>query len=192
MVLAADARERAVDPERHEITHAVIRNLYKLLAYKDEYEVARLYLQPAFDASMRTTFANPRQVRYQLHPPLLRALGLDRKLSLRPAVARPAFRALRALRRLRGTPFDLFGYAKLRRTERELIGWYQDLVTRSLERLRPHNHDLVVALANLPDRIRGYEHIKLASAAATKTEADRLLDQLERRRLPLLGSSEAS
>jgi len=191
-VLAADARERAVDPERHEITHAVIRNLYKLLAYKDEYEVARLYLQPAFDASMRTTFANPRQVRYQLHPPLLRALGLDRKLSLRPAVARPAFRALRALRRLRGTPFDLFGYAKLRRTERELIGWYQDLVTRSLERLRPHNHDLVVALANLPDRIRGYEHIKLASAAATKTEAERLLDQLERRRLPLLGSSEAS
>jgi len=187
-VLAADARERAVGPERHEVTHAVIRNLYKLLAYKDEYEVARLYLQPAFDASVRATFANPRQVRYQLHPPVLRGLGLDRKLSLSPAAARPAFRALRALRRLRGTPFDPFGYAKLRRTERELIGWYQDVVARALERLRPDNHDLVAALADLPDRIRGYEHVKLANVTATRAEAERLLEQLAHRRLPLLGT----
>src|SRR4029450_13745958 len=116
---------------RHEVTHAVIRNLYKLMAYKDEYEVARLHLKPAFHAGPPKLFSPPPRLPSPLHPPPLRALGLRRKLRLGPWF-RPALRALRAVRRLRGTPFDPFGYAAVRREERRLVPWYRDLVIRAL------------------------------------------------------------
>jgi indolepyruvate ferredoxin oxidoreductase len=110
-------------------------------------------------------------VAWHLHPPLLRALGLRRKLRLGPWF-RHALGALRALRRLRGTPFDPFGYAAVRREERRLVPWYRDLVTGALS--GADGHDAAVQLARLPESIRGYEDIKLRSVAAARARADAL------------------
>jgi indolepyruvate ferredoxin oxidoreductase len=169
-VLVTAAREEAVAPGRQDVTHAVIRNLYKLMAYKDEYEVARLHLKPALRAGMRGLFAAPRRIHWHLHPPLLRALGLRRKLRLGPWFA-PALRALRALRRLRGTAFDPFGYAEVRREERRLVPWYRDIVVAALAAPGPDAHDRAIQLARLPESIRGYEDIKLRSIAKVRGQA---------------------
>src|SRR5690606_2293347 len=101
------------------LAEAVARNLYKLMAYKDEYEVARLSLAPEVAAAVRARSGDGARVRYRLHPPILRALGLRRKLSL-GRWFRPVLALLAALRRLRGTPFDPFGHTHVRRVEREL------------------------------------------------------------------------
>ena len=167
------AREAAIAPGRHDVTHAVIRNLYKLMAYKDEYEVARLHLKPAFHAGTRGLFAAPRRLSWHLHPPLLRALGLKRKLRLGPWF-RHALRALRALRRLRGTPYDPFGYAAVRREERRLVPWYRGLVVEALDAAGPDAHAAAVELARLPESIRGYEDIKLRSIARARERAEQL------------------
>ena len=172
-VLDVAAREEAMAPGRREVTHAVIRNLYKLMAYKDEYEVARLHLKPAFQAGTRGLFAAPRRLVWHLHPPLLRALGLRRKLRLGPWFA-PALRALRALRRLRGTPFDPFGYAAMRREERRLVPWYRELVAGALDGLGADGHAAAVELARLPESIRGYEDIKLRNLAQARVRAEQL------------------
>ena len=104
-------------------------------------------------------------------------MGLKRKLKLGPWF-RPAFATLRSLRRLRGTPLDVFGYAKVRRVERELPGEYRALVTGALAHLTPETHATVAALADLPDVVRGYEDIKLDNVARFRAEADRLLADL--------------
>src|SRR5207248_6609709 len=108
-----------------------------------------------------------------LQPPLLRALGLKRKLALGPWVV-GLFRALRATRRLRGTPLDPFGYARVRRTERALIGEYRRAVAEALATLSPDSYERAVQLAELPDQVRGYEEIKLASVARFRAELERL------------------
>ena len=172
-VLVTAAREEAVAPGRRNVTHAVIRNLYKLMAYKDEYEVARLHLKPVLRAGMRGLFAAPRRVHWHLHPPLLRALGLRRKLRLGPWFA-PALRALRALRRLRGTALDPFGYAEVRREERRLVPWYRELVAAALDGSGADAHDRAVEQARLPESIRGYEDIKLRTIAKVRGVGVRL------------------
>jgi indolepyruvate ferredoxin oxidoreductase len=166
-VLVAAAREVALAPGRSDVTHAVIRNLYKLMAYKDEYEVARLHLKAAFHVETRGLFAAPRRLSWHFHPPLLRALGLKRKLRLGPWFA-PALRALRRLRRLRGTAFDPFGYAHVRREERRLVPWYREVVSSALDGPGPDAHETALELARLPDAIRGYEDIKLRSIAKVR------------------------
>ena len=176
LVLVVAGREEAMAPGRSDVTHAVIRNLYKLMAYKDEYEVARLHLKPALRAGMRGLFQTPRRVHWHLHPPLLRALGLRRKLRLGPWFA-PALRALRALRRVRGTPVDLFGYAAVRREERRLIPWYRELVTTALDATGPDAHAAALALARLPESIRGYEDIKLRAIAKVRGQASTLISK---------------
>jgi indolepyruvate ferredoxin oxidoreductase len=108
-------------------------------------------------------------VAWHLHPPLLRALGLRRKLRLGPWFA-PVLRALRALRRLRGTAFDPFAYAHVRREERRLVPWYRELVSTALEG-GPDAHEAAVELARLPEAIRGYEDIKLRSIAKVRGQA---------------------
>ncbi|GAA3529229.1 indolepyruvate ferredoxin oxidoreductase family protein [Amycolatopsis ultiminotia] len=141
---------------------AVARNLYKLMAYKDEYEVARLSLDPRLIAEIEAEFGVGSRFSYRLHPPVLRALGMRRKISLGGRSFRPVLRVLRAARVLRGTPFDVFGPAKVRRLERELIGEYREAVTRALD-LAAHDEQRLVELAGLPDLVRGYEHLKLAN-----------------------------
>ena len=158
---AASAREREVMGDRTELAEAVARYLYKLTAYKDEYEVARLHLRPGVADAMRDAVGDFAGYRILLHPPVLRSLGLKRKISLGP-VQRPALVVLKALRRLRGTPFDLFGYAKVRRVERDLIAEYRTLMEAELDSLTPATYERTTKLAQLPDVIRGYEDVKLA------------------------------
>jgi len=155
------AREAAVTGGEI-LARTVAENLYKLTAYKDEYEVARLSLDPALDAAVRAQFGDGARYQYRLHPPVLRALGLKHKISLGPW-ARPAFTALVAMRRLRGTALDPFGRTEVRRAERALIAEYREVVDTLLAGLTEGNHDLAVQIAALPDQIRGYEDIKLAT-----------------------------
>jgi indolepyruvate ferredoxin oxidoreductase len=144
------------------LARAVAENLYKLTAYKDEYEVARLSLDPALDAAVRAQFGEGARYQYRLHPPVLRAFGLKHKVSLGPWF-RPAFATLVAMRRVRGTWLDPFGRTEVRRTERALIAEYREVVEQLLAGLTEGNHDLAVQIAALPDMIRGYEEIKLAN-----------------------------
>jgi indolepyruvate ferredoxin oxidoreductase len=158
------AREAAV-AGGETLTRTVAENLYKLTAYKDEYEVARLSLDPALDEAVRAQFGDGARYQYRLHPPVLRALGLKHKISLGPW-ARPALAGLVAMRRVRGTRLDPFGRTEVRRAERALIVEYREVVDALLTGLTTGNHDLAVQIAALPDQIRGYEDIKLATVRA--------------------------
>jgi indolepyruvate ferredoxin oxidoreductase len=173
-VLEVRARELEVLPESRELTAAVIRNLYKLMAYKDEYEVARLLLRSRAAAEIDQMFHDDAKRSFNLHPPMLRARGLERKLELGPWF-RPFLGGLIPLRRLRGTRFDPFGRAEVRRTERELVTWYLTLVDTLLSNLTPRRHRLAVQLASAPDRIRGYEEIKMRSVSVVKQTAEKRL-----------------
>src|SRR5579863_4419265 len=148
-----------------ELTRAVAQYLYKLTAYKDEYEVARLSLDPALNEAVRAQFGDGARYSYRLHPPVLRALGLKHKVSLGPWF-RPAFATLVAMRRLRGTALDPFGRTEVRRTERALVTEYREVIDTLLAGLTEGNHDLAVQIAALPDLVRGYEEIKLATVRA--------------------------
>jgi indolepyruvate ferredoxin oxidoreductase len=169
------AEERCV-PGQTQLGEAVARYLFKLVAYKDEYEVARLLLKDEFFQRVRAEFGDDAQLAFNLHPPLLRAFGLRRKLCL-GAWFIPVLKALRALRSIRGTPLNIFGYAKVRRVERRLIGEYRQLIESLLADLAADNYRLAVQIAELPDLIRGYEDIKLASVEAFRRQAEVLLAQ---------------
>ena len=158
---AAGAERRVGSDGR--LTAAVAFGYHKLLAYKDEYEVARLLLHfPATDPSEGETT-------WLLHPPALRARGLGRKIRL-GSWSRPAMQALRASRRVRGTRFDPFGRTPLRRTERALPGEYADAIRSILPALSQSNLDAATGIARLPDRVRGYESVKERSVASYREE----------------------
>jgi indolepyruvate ferredoxin oxidoreductase len=175
--VVADA-ERAGLGAPGPLTDAYARNLFKLMAYKDEYEVARLSLDPALDEQVVAQFGEQARYSYRLHPPVLRALGLKKKITLGPWF-RPAFGLLYAGRRLRGTGLDVFGRTAVRRTERALPGEYHEAVTRALPRLSPATLPALVALAELPDMVRGYEHIKLGNVSRYREALRSALDDIE-------------
>lgn len=162
--------------ERHGwlLTEAVARNLHKLYAYKDEYEVARLLLDPAATEAAEAVAGPGAQVIWHLHPPLLRAMGVSRKLKV-GRWARPLLAALRRGKRLRGSAFDVFGYTALRRLERRLPGEYCEALTKVFDALDDTNHAEAVAIAVLPQGIRGYEHLKVRRATEYRAELDRRL-----------------
>jgi indolepyruvate ferredoxin oxidoreductase len=151
-----------VDPH-HEIACLVARGYHKLLAYKDEYEVARLHLKIDVGERAEAALGTKIDVRYHLHPPVLRALGMKRKIEVGPWI-KPAFRALRVARRVRGTAFDPFGRFALRRTERALPQEYTEAVDAALAAPTPAP-DRLREVASAPDLVRGYEHIKEANIA---------------------------
>jgi indolepyruvate ferredoxin oxidoreductase len=166
------AAEEARLPGSTAVTEAVARGLHKLTAYKDEYEVARLHVEglAALEPGSRVTF--------HLHPPLLRALGMERKLKLGGWFA-PVLRGMRHGRRLRGTPLDPFGHAHVRRVERALPGEYLAQVEHALARLTPATLPTALAVAELPDLVRGYEQIKLAGVARMRARAAELREAFE-------------
>ncbi|WP_242378711.1 indolepyruvate ferredoxin oxidoreductase family protein [Actinomadura luzonensis] len=172
-----EATERAGEEAGAAIALAYARGLHKLMAYKDEYEVARLHLDPAERARREREHGPDAVVSVLLHPPVLRAMGMKRKIELRRS-APVLFRGLRAARVLRGTALDVFGLAKVRRTERELVGEYRELVRAALARLGPGNAAAVAELAGLPELIRGYEDIKLARVAEFRERAAAALARL--------------
>jgi indolepyruvate ferredoxin oxidoreductase len=172
----ADEEQRRA-PGRTGVAEAVARHLHKLMAYKDEYEVARLHLDAAVRAELAARFGPAIRVSWHLHPPILRALGWKRKIRF-GAWFKPVLAALGALKGLRGTPFDVFGYAEVRRVERELVGEYRRTIEAALGRLGAQNHDTAVAIAELPDEIRGYERIKLDNVRRVREKAAQLLATL--------------
>jgi indolepyruvate ferredoxin oxidoreductase len=160
------------------LAEPVARYLFKLMAYKDEYEVARLLTRDGFEGQVREMWEEVETMAYNLHPPLLRALGWKKKVSLGPWFRFP-LRALAGMKRLRGTPFDIFGYASIRREERALILWYRELIRRVLEHVTGENLPMALEIASLPDQIRGYESIKMSSILAVKELAEEKLAALK-------------
>ncbi|MGH4021545.1 MAG: indolepyruvate ferredoxin oxidoreductase family protein [Pseudonocardiaceae bacterium] len=154
------AAERAVTGDTA-FSQAVARGLHKLTAYKDEYEVARLLTDPAFEARLAAEVPGGRRMRYRLHPPVLRAMGRGKKIALGPAW-RPVLRLLARGKALRGTPLDPFGHTALRKLERELRDEYRSMVQRLAADLTAGSYDTAVAAADAADLIRGYEDVKLA------------------------------
>ena len=161
--------EGARVPGRTRLTEAVARHLFKLMAYKDEYEVARLLLKQDLAAAVGAEYPDGVRVHYNLHPPILRALGWKTKIRLGRWFD-AVFRLLARAKGLRGTPLDPFGRARVRRVERELIGEYQALVDKALVELGPDTWERAVKLAELPDLIRGYEDVKLRNVARFRDE----------------------
>ena len=154
------------------LTEAVARYLFKLMAYKDEYEVARLHTDPAFLASIQAQFEGDFQLHYHLAPPLLakkNARGELQKQKFGPSV-RLVFQLLARLKGLRGTPFDPFGYQAERRAERALVAEYQDSISAVLPRLTAANHAAALAIARVPEQIRGYGPIKARHLAAARLQ----------------------
>jgi indolepyruvate ferredoxin oxidoreductase len=164
------AAERAAVPGQTRLAEAVARHLFKLMAYKDEYEVARLHLAGDLARRLEREYPDGVALRYHLHPPLLRALGVGRKIAVGRWIE-PLFGLLVRLRRLRGTPFDPFGHAAVRRVERALIAEYRGLVERALGALSPETHERAITLAGLPDLVRGYEDVKRRGVARFRDEA---------------------
>ena len=165
----AEVAEAEDDLDGWELTDTVARSLHKLMAYKDEFEVARLLLEPAATAGAEAVAGPGARVVWHLHPPMLRSLGMSRKLKL-GRWARPLLVGLRAGKRLRGTPLDLFGYAAVRRNERKLPGEYRAAIRKLLGALDGANHAEALAIADLVDQVRGYEHLKMKRLAAYREE----------------------
>jgi indolepyruvate ferredoxin oxidoreductase len=162
------------------LAEAVARNYSKLLSYKDEYEVARLYAETAFAANVDQQFEGDYKLRFHLAPPLLSSrdpkTGHLRKMEFGPWML-PMFRLLARLKGLRNTAFDPFGYTAERKTERALIGQYESLIDEVLGGLTAANHALAVKLASIPDDIRGYGHVKDAHLEKAKRKEADLLAQ---------------
>ncbi len=167
------AKESAVTTDTR-LSEAVARYLYKLMAYKDEYEVARLHRSKAFKQSMAEQFGADAKITYKLHPPTMRQFGYDSKIGL-GKTGEAAFAALTKMKRLRGTAMDPFGRTKHRKMERELIGEYEGMIDKVLATLSEQSYDHAVEVAELPDIVRGYEGIKEANIAEFRSRAQQLL-----------------
>ncbi|MET0146073.1 MAG: indolepyruvate ferredoxin oxidoreductase family protein [Ilumatobacteraceae bacterium] len=169
LVATARAAERRIDPASTAFTEAVARYGYKLMAYKDEYEVARLLLAPEAGEAYAAVGGPSTTVTWRLHPPMLRAMGMKEKMKLGPRT-KPLLAALARSKRLRGTLADPFRWAEVRRLERAMIPEYERAVGNLAARLGPDNLAEAVAIASLPDQVRGYEHLKLERATRYRDE----------------------
>jgi indolepyruvate ferredoxin oxidoreductase len=171
------AAQSVLGSEATPLIAAAVENLYKLMAYKDEYEVARLLTQSVFRQRTKEMFASPASLNFHLQPPLLRYFGMKRKVRIGEWAIKPLSMLYR-FRFLRGTVFDPFAYAEVRRAERSLIDWYSGILVEMVSDLTPARLDTAIRLARTPEQIRGYEAIKLANARAARAEADQLLAAL--------------
>ena len=144
------------------LTEAVAKGLFKLMAYKDEYEVARLHTDASFHAKIASMFEGDYKLNYHLAPPLLaktNSKGELQKQKFGPAML-TCFKLLAKLKGLRGGAFDLFGRSEERRTERALIGEYQASINEVLQTLSVANHAAAIDVARIPEKIKGYGHVK--------------------------------
>ena len=167
------AAETSRLPGKSALTEAVARYYFKLLAIKDEYEVARLYADGDFLKRVAAQFEGDYKLNFHLAPPLSNkpdaVSGEPRKTTYGPWMM-SAFRVLARMKWLRGTALDVFGKTEERRTERRLITDYEALLDELLPRLAPHNHAIAIELASIPEHIRGYGHVKLRHLEAAKAK----------------------
>jgi indolepyruvate ferredoxin oxidoreductase len=159
--------------DRTEFTAAVGHGLHKLMAYKDEYEVARMLTDPAFLDAVRAEVPGGEKLTYKLHPPTLRALGRKTKIGLGPRT-HMALRVLAKGKKLRGTRLDPFGFAQVRRLERQLAAHYERMVIRLAGELDASTYDTAVAAASAADMVRGYEEVKLRNVEGYLAQLRRL------------------
>jgi indolepyruvate ferredoxin oxidoreductase len=185
--------EHSQTPAMSGLTDAVARAYHKLLAYKDEYEVARLFTAPAFEQALAEQFETRGKLSFHLAPPLLarrdKATGEPRKIELGRWML-PLFRLLAKGRRLRGTVWDVFGHTQERKLERQMIADYEQLLEEVGRRLTPQTHATAVALARLPLEIKGFGHIKLRNYRTAKARETALLGQLRNPASPSLKAAE--
>jgi indolepyruvate ferredoxin oxidoreductase len=161
------------------LTEAVAKSLFRLMAYKDEYEVARLHAQTGFREKVAAQFEGDFKIHYHLAPPIVAKRNDKGELVKRkfgPATIH-LFRLLARLKGLRGTALDMFGRTEERRTERALIEEYRQTVLELVAGLQPGNHALAVEIARLPEQIKGYGHVKERNLAAVRPQWDSLLQQ---------------
>jgi indolepyruvate ferredoxin oxidoreductase len=176
-------RVKKIEAERagsSKLAEAVARGYHRLLAYKDEYEVARLHADGALQKRIAGMFEGDYSVAFHLAPPLFARVdpltGEPRKIRFGAWVL-PLFGALKRLKGLRGTPFDPFGYTEERRLERALIAEYEQTVGELLAQLSGQNHALAVQIASLPEEMRGFGPIKKRNVAAAREKLQQLLGQ---------------
>ena len=168
-VLKVKQVEEAIDPKLR-LTEAVARNLFKLMAIKDEYEVARLHTDPAFLAGISRQFEGDFKLHYHLAPPLISRRNANGELQKRkfgPAML-TGFKLLARLKGVRGTAFDLLGRSEERREERALLAEYQASLNEVLARLSQTRHATALEIARLPERIAGFGHVKARNLKATR------------------------
>jgi indolepyruvate ferredoxin oxidoreductase len=161
------------------VAEAAARNLFKLMAIKDEYEVARLYTDGSFQRQLQNQFANYDRLEFHLAPPVFARRGADgrlKKSSYGPWMMK-AFGALARLKALRGTALDIFGYTAERRMERRLLAEYEADLDMIAAELRPGRIDAAAALASVPALIRGFGHVKHANAEKAAGERKRLIER---------------
>jgi len=178
LVAQVAAAEKAKAPGQTGLAMAAARNLYKVMAYKDEYEVARLHTDPAFQAKLARQFGGDFKLKVHLAPPILArpdpVTGIPKKIEFGSWIF-PVFRVLARMKGLRGGAFDIFGRTHERRAERQLVTDYSAILQDLAERLTATSHPLAVQIAELPDSIRGFGHVKAANLEKAKAREAELL-----------------
>lgn len=188
------AAEAERTPGQSGLSEAVARYLFKLMAYKDEYEVARLYTDTSFVERVKSTFSGD-NLRFEFHlaPPMLAKrdprTGEPKKKSYSPWML-SAFRVLAKFKFLRGTPLDPFGYSAERQMERKLIADYTAMLEMIIAELSTANHHTAVALASIPEKIRGFGPVKERHLKAAKAEEAALREQFRSGAMPFLKAAE--
>ena len=171
--------ESVVAPGKTDLAEAVVRGLFKVMAYKDEYEVARLYSDGSFARQVARQFDGDLKMTFHLAPPLLARTdprtGAPRKMQFGPWMM-SGFKLLAALRGLRGTAFDIFGHTHERRSERKLIGEYEAMAAELTEKLTADNHGAAVAAASVIRSVRGFGHIKARNLAKARGDWEKAMD----------------
>ncbi len=178
-VKQVQAREEVLGAKHLPLTEAVAKYLFKLMAYKDEYEVARLHTDPAFHAKINAMFEGDFKLNYHLAPPLIakkNAKGELQKQKFGPAML-TAFKLLARLKGLRGGALDIFGRTEERRQERALIGDYRASLDEVIKGLTAANHATAVEIAQVPDQIKGFGHVKERNLRAARARWTSLMDQ---------------
>jgi indolepyruvate ferredoxin oxidoreductase len=176
-IAAVRAVEQSLGSDRSDLSQVAARMLYKAMAYKDEYEVARLALKSDIVGQAKARFGPNAKVSYQLKPPMLKSAGYDKKIAIPEVAGRAMFEGLKRTKGMRGKALDPFGRTEERRIERQLIDDYRDLLTTLVAKLNADNYDQALSIAGLYDMVRGFDDIKLANVERYRTQlADALAD----------------
>ena len=179
-----DLQEVVANQQRDKLTHMAVKSLFRLMAYKDEYEVARLHTQPGFSKQLSEQFEGNFKINYHIAPPLFFTRKDNRgrpvKRSFGPWM-KTVLRLLVLMKILRNTPFDPFGYTSERRKEIELISWYEDCLVQVATLYRPENKALCEQLLSSPLEMRGFGPVKHAAVASARAHADQLLSKLKKK-----------